>query len=937
MADKQSAAFGFYPHLNRHRAFQDREAAKDMDVAMLRGFVSGVAGMPGDLESIGRLLLNIQGPERFVMPRSKEEGMAMLGQIFGANRVSLDTVLPTSEDIEARLPLKEVSETPVGRAVTGASQLAGGFYTGPGSAVRLATGIPKAVVRAGKDFARAAGQTVSPLTVYHGSPHRFPPTAKNPLGEFDRTKIGTGEGAQAYGYGHYVAEAPGVAKSYQPRSPEYEQKLLEKYNRAQARRDYPTMEILEDAMLHKTPDEIIQRFTNAEDGYTPAHAKAARDFVNWYGKNPPEVGALYKVDLSDEKIARMLDYDKPLSQQTKEVQEFFEPIVAPRRATEAQSSGPEWGDLSKPRAYDPKGSELMSLLGSGDPMTAESVLSGGTGGQRSAAQLQAAGIPGVRYLDEGSRGGGQGTSNFVVFPGEEEALNILERKKAGGAVGMAGGGALVKAVRAAQAVGRQAPAVVIPSAVSRVQEAVRQSKGDFGARRVQRAADEIPNLERMYKEEGLRFAFTGDNAQAMMTMNPADFEKFALRLEGRTDIGPKMRKLAEEGQIDKYTLPTDEYIEYLQKLRGGFEEPAFLSINKQEQGLPLKPFISGHEGRHRSRALAASGQPTSLVRLIPRAELREPFPRRSQDEYLEALRQELDLTGNLVVPEGGGSPVILPDIYAKGGRVHVSSNPDTMRMELNERRMGAGGFLAKAVKGAQKVLPAAEREANLAKFVEPSAIKQRMYHGSPKSTIDELKTGLTQLSENKPDTKFMPWTTEKSRDAVFLTPDPQFANKFVGDPRAGAEPTVYPVFVQVQRPWDYENPKHIKEAINLHRKKYPITSPDVTSERLAEKYETFDNETRQRIFENLLKGLAKNEKNWGDIETADLQNIIRELGYDAFYTQESGRKNLGVFDPSKIKSATGNRGTYDVTDPDINKAAGGAISADDLTIEERPL
>lgn len=33
----------------------------------------------------------------------------------------------------------------------------------------------------------------------------------------------------------------------------------------------------------------------------------------------------------------------------------------------------------------------------------------------------------IRYLDGGSRGAGQGTSNFVVFPGNEGLLQILER------------------------------------------------------------------------------------------------------------------------------------------------------------------------------------------------------------------------------------------------------------------------------------------------------------------------------------------------------------------------------------------------------------------------------------------------------------------------------------------------------------------------------
>jgi hypothetical protein len=49
-------------------------------------------------------------------------------------------------------------------------------------------------------------------------------------------------------------------------------------------------------------------------------------------------------------------------------------------------------------------------------------------GQVKASELlQKAGIPGVRYLDAGSRGTEGGTSNFVVFPGNEHMMTILER------------------------------------------------------------------------------------------------------------------------------------------------------------------------------------------------------------------------------------------------------------------------------------------------------------------------------------------------------------------------------------------------------------------------------------------------------------------------------------------------------------------------------
>jgi hypothetical protein len=222
----------------------------------------------------------------------------------------------------------------------------------------------------------------------------------------------------------------------------------------------------------------------------------------------------------------------------------------------------------------------------------------------------------------------------------------------------------------------EAPSIIIPSKVGRVKEEARQSKGEYGARRVERAADEIPNLERLYKEQALKEAFLGDNAKAVMTINPADFERYSKQLQTRSVTEPK-------SFADKTKMSTEDYLRYLQSLPSGFDDVPFLGINKEEQGLPLMPFISEHEGRHRSRALAGFDQPTSLVRLIPRAELREPFPRRSQEEYIEALRKELEMTDNMVLPEGlERAPIKLPDVYAAGGTVHFSDNPDTMALEL---------------------------------------------------------------------------------------------------------------------------------------------------------------------------------------------------------------------------------------------------------------
>jgi hypothetical protein len=243
----------------------------------------------------------------------------------------------------------------------------------------------------------------------------------------------------------------------------------------------------------------------------------------------------------------------------------------------------------------------------------------------------------------------------------------------------------------------KAPMIMKPSALTELRKIVQQEKGDYGSRRLERAADEIPNLEKMYQEKALREAFTGDNAKALMTMNPADFEKYAAKLFTLEPSGSPMQG------------SSDDYLNYLRKLPEGFRDVPFLEINKREQGAPMIPFISGHEGRHRSRALTKNEEPLSLVRLMPRSEMREPFPRRSQQEYIEALKEELALTGNKVKPENYTNldsikvitrpPIDLPDIYAKGGAVkqkvktakgggvRMTTNRDTMFMELSNKKL----------------------------------------------------------------------------------------------------------------------------------------------------------------------------------------------------------------------------------------------------------
>jgi hypothetical protein len=266
------------------------------------------------------------------------------------------------------------------------------------------------------------------LTVFHGSPAKFK--------KFDPTKIGSGEGAQAYGYGHYVAESPDVAKEYQKN---LSKDIVEPAKRA----------------LSKANDDVDVAINNAKQeinrlqslDLTPQTGSAKRDQLiaaqlsnideltkykqqgNWTG------GSLYKIDLPDEQIAKMLDWDKPLSQQPEIVKSIIpQSLGLTYKKLEngnhafVNSEGQIIGNLQKGGTQESftknwtedvlrgTGSDLYRQLGQGME-----------GGPKVSSALRQAGIPGIRYLDQGSRGTGQGTSNFVVFPGNEDLLRILER------------------------------------------------------------------------------------------------------------------------------------------------------------------------------------------------------------------------------------------------------------------------------------------------------------------------------------------------------------------------------------------------------------------------------------------------------------------------------------------------------------------------------
>lgn len=111
-----------------------------------------------------------------------------------------------------------------------------------------------------------------------------------------------------------------------------------------------------------------------------------------------------------------------------------------------------------------------------------------------------------------------------------------------------------------------------------------------------------------------------------------------------------------------------------------------------------------------------------------------------------------------------------------------------------------------------------------------------------------------------------------------------FTKRMMDEMPSGAN--LMPLYVKAENPFDYENPAHV-QALDDHGL---ISQPAIAEIMIG---------------------------TWSEIEKPYIQDYLKELGHDGFYVREGGEKNLAVYSPTQLKSATGNRGTFDPDNPDL--------------------
>jgi hypothetical protein len=263
------------------------------------------------------------------------------------------------------------------------------------------------------------------IRAYHGSPHDFD--------KFDLSKIGTGEGAQAYGHGLYFAENEKVARQYRD---DLSNAITANGQRlvVNNRRTGSTGNSSVDDMLLAHNGDVeaaIADLTKHMRGLTPTqlaragHGPELAALEALRGKvgvtNP---GKMYEVNINAHPD-QFLDWDKPLMNQPSVVQDL---------ARNADLSHLKPGNRTRVMLEKFKaGEEQPTYLATGHTLHNALEDYGMKPRPELSQYLNSQGIPGIKYLDQGSRTAGQGTSNYVVF--DDKLIDILKKYGIAGPLG----------------------------------------------------------------------------------------------------------------------------------------------------------------------------------------------------------------------------------------------------------------------------------------------------------------------------------------------------------------------------------------------------------------------------------------------------------------------------------------------------------------------
>jgi hypothetical protein len=263
------------------------------------------------------------------------------------------------------------------------------------------------------------------IRAYHGSPHSFD--------RFDASKIGTGEGAQAYGHGLYFSGSEDVAQKYRTdlSGPPAiliggEPASAGRPNMSASPREQALWVLSRAAQKHSDPIQAIREaMLDVDDQFGGRQVRPIIDSLMRFKSQGvefgPRPGKTYEVELSYPEAA-LLDYDATLAAQPEHVRNVLPKLNLPLEDATPPTLKMAYG-FERPDNIT--GREIYRAL-----VRDEMAHRGAEWSMREAAasrSLAEAGVPGMRYFDEYSRGARAGSRNYVSFPGTEDSIRILRK------------------------------------------------------------------------------------------------------------------------------------------------------------------------------------------------------------------------------------------------------------------------------------------------------------------------------------------------------------------------------------------------------------------------------------------------------------------------------------------------------------------------------
>lgn len=759
---------------------------------------------------------------------------------------------------------------------------------------------------------KVGGENVRYRAVYHGSPADFE--------RFDHSFMGTGEGAQAYGWGTYVTEVDGIARSYAENlsGRDYVRKINRLSYHVESQKDFiktRKRDIKRSEDYEKYAKTIRRNLRNSQKEYKVAERAGNEKDMEFY----QSLIRISEQQLLPEHHKHLIDsfWDDINNAQADIDRSNAEMVELKKKLKELEGNR----HLYTVEIPDDTGENYLDWTGradryidvagistgeyeANDMATGEDVyryLAMKLGSDKAASEfLSRAGFTGIKYPAEATTGGrADGAKNYVIFDERdldirdhirfrltEEEQDIVENAKRDGSYMKAPNGEPTQLNEKQWA---QVRTRAFKAWFGDWEKAARIGKLR-GSSPVEISGEEITPSDdlKQYKKNALEY---GKRLQGEYTNK--DTGRVIQLQRGRKNGGLK--------EVLQHDINDAAHIQSVAAIPQIIENAVYIDsaenrdVNKNPQVAKYHYYVCG---------LKIGGEDYT-VRMV---EAEEKDGSRYYDHKLTHVEK-----GKLI------DELALLNLSSS---TELSSTPGTGTGERN-RPTNRGETQTVPVSDVKDKQLLSILQTNASKVVDENGEPQVVYHGTPLRR-DQItpnrgwqKDGKTYVRQQAP---FHTFKGGEYSGLIFTSIDAEKARS-IAEKRAQSIPDdadgteqwtdegfVYDLYLSSKRPFDPGNEEDIKAVLETFGGKIPTLS-------------FYGGKGDEVSMEEALKIASGQRNSWLVTETPVFLSKIKELGYDGLVGYDEGVKYFAVTSPNQLKDAYENTGAFSAGSDDIRYRA----------------